>query len=326
MRAPKTLTAVLLLVSSVSPCLAQANKPLTMEIDVDLRTRMAAVGRWDTRFYSDTFGLRSNLKSGWGFNLTGKQEWGSFLAQQATVEKQWSSQRLQLGLVRLPFGIYDTRETYGSGLIDYPLMRGDFAFVGVNWAVPGAMWSGGSPSLQWELAQFNGRSSGIWGNANLVGGTALRLQTYVKGVILGASHWSGFSNSPSWAPDGGHQDMHMNGLDLRLTRPHLLIRGEYLFGSVADDTMHGGYLDIYYHLPKFAKWTLVGRGEALSPGDNYGTFRQVTLGVRYAVAPQWTLSVNWRRNNRASAYKTSWTPYAGRQGDFLVQLYRKFTF
>ncbi len=90
--------------------------------------------------------------------------------------------------------------------------------------------------------------------------------------------------------------------------------------------MYGWYLDIYYHLPKYEKFTLVARLEALTPGKDDPVGKQVTLGVRYTADAHWIFSLHWRRNNGSSSYKPSWTPYAGRSGDFLFQVYRKFRF
>ncbi len=70
---------------------------------------------------------------------------GFTAVQQASVEKEWggTAGRAQAGLVRLPFGIHDTRETYASGLIDYPLARGDYFYHSLDWGAPGVAWSGG---------------------------------------------------------------------------------------------------------------------------------------------------------------------------------------
>src|SRR5262249_45378443 len=157
---------------------------------------------------------------------------GDVVVQQATIEKEWASQRVQLGMIRLPFGIYDYRETYASGLIDYPMPRVDYGLNAVDWGVPGAKWSGGPPAFQLEAAAFNGSSYGVWINIANVNGAAFRVKIYIHDLILGASRWDGYLRLPVFGPSGPmgfkHRDVHINGLDIRYTRPHLLVRGELL--------------------------------------------------------------------------------------------------
>jgi hypothetical protein len=215
--------------------------------------------------------------------------------QEAVLEKDTGSGRLRVGLVRLPFGIHDTRETYDSGLIDYPIARNDYESHGVDWGVPGALWIGGSPRLQVEAAAFSGLASGIENNRNPVGGGAARLQTYSGDLILGLSRWDGYLSDTSSLAD--REVVQMNGVDWRYTRPHLLIRGEYLTGVIGDDRPHGWYSDLYYRLPGVEKCTLVGRIEESHPAADTASRRQVTVGARYVLAPDWTAAVNWKRKS-----------------------------
>ena len=78
----------------------------------------------------------------------------------------------------------------------------------------------------------------------------------------------------------------MTGLDLRYTKTQLLLRGEYLFGTLAGDHMRGWYLDAYYRLPQHEHWSLVARIERLKPGEDDPESRQFTLGVRYVATPR----------------------------------------
>ena len=98
--------------------------------------------------------------------------------------------RVQAGLVRLPFGIYDPRETYASGLIDYPMPRGDYYYHSVDWGAPGVAWSGGPAHLQIEAAGFERARHGHLGQP----GTRSR----------GARHGRRpMSATPSWASAAG---------------------------------------------------------------------------------------------------------------------------
>lgn len=292
------------------------------ELDLDLRGRIAAVGASGTKLYTAALRTNTTIAPGVHIQLHGTHRYGLSGVQQASVEKEWGGMAgtAAAGVVRLPFGIYDPRETYASGLIDYPLARGDYAYHSVDWGVPGIAWTGGPPNVQVEAAGFSGRGTGIWDNHGRIRGVAARAQTYAGTAIFGFSRWDGaVQNSPTSLQ---MQPVHLNGLDLRYTKTQLLVRGEYLFGTLDGDQMTGWYLDAYYRLPQHEQWSLVGRLERLKPGSDYAEGRQVTLGVRYVAARDWTLAVNWRRNN-GPAYGKYWTPAALNGGDVYLQAYHR---
>ena len=306
---------------------AQAPRPAVGgEIDLDLRSRVAAVGasgsKTGSRLHATTLRLRTDLAPDVHLRFYGTNRYGSPAVQEAVVEKEWGGTggRAQAGLVRVPFGISDPRETYASGLIDYAMPRGDYAYHSVDWGAPGVAWSGGTAKLQIEAAGFGGRGTGIWDNQSRVRGAAVRAQTYAGDLILGVSRWDGALQDTPTSP--GLLPVHVTGLDVRYTRPQLLLRGEYLFGTLAGDHVRGWYLDAYYRLPQSPHWSLVGRLERLKPGDDDPESHQITLGVRYVLSPDWTLAANWRRNN-GPFYAPTWTPSAGKGGDVLFQAYHK---
>lgn len=315
---------LLLLLAGAGICRAQSTSPTSVELDLDLRTRIAAVHGSGTRLNTSALRLSTGLAPDLRVEAYGTQKYFGYSAQEFFIEKDAGANRYQAGLIHLPFGIYDTRETYASGLIDYPIARGDYAYHSVDWGVPGVQWSGGSPQLQIQAAGFSGKAESIWDSENTVRGGAVRLQTYTHGVILGVSRWDGAIQPLFTSPQ--MSAVHMNGVDVRYTRPHLLLRGEFLKGELAGDQEMGWYLDAYYHLPGLVKWTLTSRWEQLKPGNDDPLSHQVTLGARYVASPQWTLVVNWRRNNAASSYKPAWLTYAGKGGDLFFQAYRKFNY
>lgn len=318
-------TLWLILVLSILLCdqsRAEIAGHLALEMESDLRSRLSSLGGSRTELYSNSLRLRTSLGASQRAEIFGILKYGTFLAQEAVVEQEFpNNSRLQLGVIRLPFGIYDYRETYASGLIDYPLPRVDYGLNSVDWGVPGIRLVTGGQKLQLEAATFEGRGAGVWSNTNNVGGAAGRVQTYVGDLILGVSHWDGFFDTNFRR--NMRRRVHVSGLDIRFTKPHLLLRGEYLFGNMGSGDMHGWYLDAYYHLPKYDRWTLTARVEALRPGPKMALGKQLTLGVRYTLDPNWILSVNWRKNNGDKFYPYTWTPYAGKAGDVFFQVYRK---
>ena len=312
---------LLMLLSLSSAGHAQAQTSIH-ELDFDFRGRLASVGASGTKLYASALRTTTTLAPGVHLQLYGTHRYGLSGVQQASLEKEWGGMAgtASAGVVRLPFGIYDPRETYSSGLIDYPLARGDYAYHSVDWGVPGIAWTGGLPNLQIEAAGFSGRGTGIWNNQGRIRGGAFRAQTFVGDAILGFSRWDGaVQDVPTSAKTS---PVHLNGFDLRYTKTRLLVRGEYLFGTLAADQMTGWYLDSYYRLPQHEKWSLVGRLERLKPNAHDPEARQLTLGVRYVAAQDWTLAVNWRHNN-GPAYGQFWTPAAVGRGDIYLQAYHR---
>jgi hypothetical protein len=319
----------LCLFGSLSLCRAQSEDPIRVRFDSDIRL-LSSLGQNNTQnVYSSSLRLESALAGGWNAEVSAKLKDRPFLSrdiipQQVSLEKEWKTNRLQAGLVRLPFGIYNYQETYASGLIDYPLPRVDYGLNSVDWGVPGAKWSGGSAKVQYEVAGFAGRSSGVWATANETGGAAVRIQSYAPNIIVGVSNWTGYLRLPDETSGASRRrPVAISGIDVRYTRPHLLVRGEMLYGTLGGNRMSGGYLDLYYHLPKYEKFTFVARVESLRPDPSMPIGKQITLGIRYTAAADWTFAINWRRNNFDRAYQDSWTPYSGRSGMLLFQIYHK---
>lgn len=310
---------------SLSPSLAQEPGQTSGEIDLDLRSFAASTGRSSTDLNSVSFRLEAPVGSFAAMNFCAKRDRGEYLTQEASLDTRWGSNSFSAGIVRMPFGIYDEQETYASGLINYPLARNDFGYNSVDWGVAGVKWLGGGPKLQIEAAGFGGRSAGVWNNQQPVDGVAGRVQTYFGSVILGASRWDGYYDF-TYDDEAYHNDVHLSGVDLRYTRSHLLMRGEYIAGTEANEYSRGWYMDAYYRLPALEKWTLVGRIEELKPGDNLADGRQLTLGARYTADSVWIYSVNWSRNNMDSAYPYGWTPYTGKSGQVMLQVFRRVDF
>lgn len=311
-------TAVLLLFGIIGTngcCRAQSAAPIRLEADVDARALLGMAGVAGGNLYSTELRLETRLAPALTVIACGSRVGGRDGLQQAVVETNWGMQRVQAGIVRVPFGIYDTRETYASGLIDYPLARGGYENHTVDWGVPGVQVIGEAGRFQMEAAGFSGRGVRTGNAESVVSGGALRVQTYGPGVIIGVSRWDGSLGSED--SGGPSAPVHLNGLDLRCTRAHLLVRGEYLFGAQGGDRMRGWYLDTYYRLPQLEKVTLVARWELLRPGLDDPTERQVTLGARFVANRDWTLAANWQRSSGGTGYPGS----SGRQGELLLQVY-----
>lgn len=313
--------------SLLAPVRAQTSAPAISEIDLDFRTRYDSYNATGSRLSALTVRNETPLAPAVRFRVYAAHRYGLNAAQEVVVEKEWggTAGRADVGLVRVPFGIYDPRETYASGLIDYPMTRGDYAYHSVDWGAPGVFWAGGPTNVQIEAAGFSGKGTGIWDNQSEVSGGAVRAQTSLSSdrlgsAIFGLSRWDGSLHDKITSLVS--QPVHMTGVDLRYTRNELLMRGEYLFGTMAGERERGWYVDTYYRLPHQQRWTLVGRLEAMKPESDAAESRQLTLGVRAVLSPDWTLAANWRHNNGHS-YAPNWNLSAPGRGDFFLQAFRR---
>lgn len=306
-----------------------------VQLNLDTRARVASGTTGQGGLYGSGLSLKSRLGSGLSLNYWGAQNnhaaifgtggrFNSFITQEATLQKDWKDQQLQLGIIRMPFGLSNFSEMYASGVIDYPLIRGEYQTMGVNWGVPGIRFNGGSPNLRIEAAAFGGQGAGVWGNMDNLSGASFRVQGYYKDFIVGLSRWDGTMSAKFGHPTRG--GVHFTGVDLRYTRPHLLVRGEYLFGQMSDEHPQGGYVDIYYHLPKYHRWTLVARMENFRAALDDSWMNQWTLGFRYTMSRDWVFALNWRTNNGRNYGYNTWTPGTAGSGDVLFQVYRKLTY
>src|SRR5437016_3078996 len=185
---------------SDQPSVKEENNQLQIhgEISLDLRSRAGFEGRPQSGLYSGSIRTITNLQKdltvelfGWRKSSYLNASSSEFRFQQATIEKATGLNRLQAGLIRIPFGIYDYRETYASGLIDYAMPRVDFGNNAVDWGAPGAKLTTSHKNLQIEIAGFEGAGAGVWSNINHLSGGAIRAQEYVKDLIVGISRWDG---------------------------------------------------------------------------------------------------------------------------------------
>jgi hypothetical protein len=304
-------------------------------VTLDLRARLGDGEPASSKIYSSYFDLRSDALLGRGryVNLRGIREYGRFRYEEANLEwelragrsavSDGTPVRLQAGIIRVPFGIYDSRETYASGLIAYPLPRSDYAYDAVDWSVPGADVVATRGNFQAEASAFSGLAGGTWANYNRMQGQTLRLQMYAPpNLILGVSGWTG--NQAPYPQVTERERTAAGGVDWRFTQSHLVLRGELIAGTLAGDRMHGGYFDVYYRLPGIETVTLVGRVEGLKPATDQPASRQATVGARWSLGPEWTLSGNYVRNNLARAYGFTWTDPTRAGGAVVFQLLRRF--
>src|SRR5690349_12725037 len=100
-----SLTAIFWL-ASTALCHSQIRQPATAGIDWDIRSESSANGRGRAGLYSGEFHFKAGVAAGWNVEIHADrkdaelQGFGGpikFLMQQAAVEREWSSQRLQLG-------------------------------------------------------------------------------------------------------------------------------------------------------------------------------------------------------------------------------------
>ncbi len=317
----KFILSALIIFWSV-PVLAQ-EPALQGEFQLDMRNRLGfdyPYQRWD---YPHTAALRleASAKDQTHMGILVQRKYFATRIVEAQVERPLSSTfTLRAGLQRLPFGIYDWQETYRSGLIDYAMPRVDYGATGMEQSVTGLGGTIRQDRLQAEGVAFSGKGTTVWNTYTPYRGGAGRVQLFLPtDTILGLSHCS--ESQAKFG--GGEQQVRMSGVDLRYTRPYLVLRGEVLQGTIAGLRYAGAYLDGFYRLPGLPAWTITARGERLRPTPSSPSTHQATLGVRWTIDSQWTTTVNWRGNDIGTKYLGSWVPQSGKHGDVLVQIYHR---
>lgn len=227
------------------------------------------------------------------------------------------------GFLRMPFGVYDWQETYRSGLIDYAMPRVDYGHTGVDFAVPGIGGTVRKGPLQLEATAYSGRSTDVWNDNQVKQGISGRVQWYAApGILIGASRVSDEQRQqrrPTYFVNG------LDGVDIRITRPYWMLRGEAIRGTIGGREYKGAYVDLYHRLPGLPDWTATARLEELHPDPRYRSARQITLGMRWTITPEWSATVNWRTNDIYRRYPGTWVQQSGPQGDFILQIYRMIT-
>ncbi|MFM7321208.1 MAG: hypothetical protein ACKO5K_06760, partial [Armatimonadota bacterium] len=178
-------------------------------------------------------------------------------------------------------------------------------------------------AFQFEGAAYSGRSTDVWNDNQVKQGFSGRVQWYpAPGVIVGFSRVSDDQRRqrrPTYFVNG------LEGIDIRIARPYWMLRGEAIRGTIDGRAYTGAYLDAYHRLPGLQDWTATARIEQLHPDPRYRSARQLTLGVRWTVTPEWSLTLNWRANDIYGRYPRTWVQQSGPQGDFIFQVYRMIT-
>jgi hypothetical protein len=173
----------------------------------------------------------------------------------------------------MPFGISNRSELYCVGLINGPVIKYsqaeggqlDRSEVGVGYLRSVGAWQVEAALLSHDGLKALTASSGE--------GT-IRLQRCVGPVILGLNGLWGQTRDLQSGTQGA---VRFAGLDLRYSRPTLILRGELVAGGVPDGCYQGFYLDLLYHPVSLHRFTLVGRTEAVQglPGYGHNCARQI---------------------------------------------------
>lgn len=209
---------------------------------------------------------------------------------EAYGEWEHGPQRLRLGKVQIPFGIYNRSELYYVGLVYDPLIR-YYPFQGPHLedSARGLEYVRSLGPWQVEAALF-GQGSDL--RALLPNGRegALRIQRYSGAWIVGLSvdRTRAQNGETEYAPAG-----HFFGVDFRYSRPALILRGEVVEGTVQGSSPRGYYLDALYHPAWLGSVTLVGRTEAeRGQPVQGGLYARETVGLKWEAAPGVTVALN----------------------------------
>jgi hypothetical protein len=200
------------------------------------------------------------------------------------------AQRLRLGRFQVPFGIYNRSELYYVGLVIDPIVK-YYPFEGphLGRSEQGIGYLGASGAWQVEGALF-GDDGGVEGFAPSGGEGSLRVQRFTGPLILGLNALRGHALHPD---SGQRGTVRFFGLDVRYSRPTLILRGELLSGRVPGGSPRGFYLDALYHPVSLHRVTFVGRAEAAQGQPVTGRrYRRQTVGFKWDLGRGTTLAIN----------------------------------
>jgi hypothetical protein len=220
------------------------------------------------------------------------------------------------GQYRTPFGIYSRADHGYLGFLRAPLMRSEY-----NWAISNTMMERGV-DFMFGTPRFSGEVS-ISTPGDISGdlkrrpglGSVVRIQAYIKTLIVGVSHINSPSNAPAEIAEPGRMDF--TGVDLRWTYGGIQVRGEWLTGKQWDNGTKtwGGYLDAIVHRPSMGPVTAVFRTEQLdfeypfspdpsTPSQN-GKWRGLrhTAGARIRIPGGLTAQFNVLYHSKNVAYE-----------------------
>ncbi len=300
---------------------ALADSPkVSGQLEIDARAALDPNGKDSAKLYAETLSGRVQLNDTCEVDLEAVNKYGTAAVTRASVDLQRDRVSVDAGIMPLPFGIYNSQETYTSGLIGYPLARSGFGAYAVGWTLPGVSATANLPKVQITAGAMDGRAYGDWGNSSKISTGAVRAQTYFGDLIVGASYRDGSQSTQQYNSYYGtfydaRQRVAMTGVDARYSRSHLVLRGEYIHQHIVGETCDGAYLDAYYRLPGVETVTLVGRIECLTEDGEF--HRQLVVGARYTIARGWSGAFNVRMSNEKGDY--DWSGFGGQR--VLLQLY-----
>jgi hypothetical protein len=203
-------------------------------------------------------------------------EWGA-----GTTRARW-------GRFQVPFGIHNRSELYYVGLMHDPLIK-DYPLHGPHLidSASGAEYLRAVGPWQVEGALFSHR--GVGGILPSGDEGALRVQWFGGPLILGAS---AVRERGSPTAPGQREAVRFLGLDWRLSRPHWIVRGEWVTGRVAGASPGGFYVDLLYHPTALPRITFVGRIEAVDGESATGSQRRQTVGFKWELPGGTALALN----------------------------------
>lgn len=131
---------------------------------------------------------------------------------------------------------------------------------------------------------------------------AMRIETYQHNLILGVSAYTNLAKLKD-APN-------LVGADFRTSGNHWVLRGEAMMGNRLDYYYRGFFVDLALRPPGQEKLTLLARYDTARfeyPPNVYKEWG-ITLGAKYVLPGNWSLSVNYIHGSfmPAMGFETGW--------------------
>ncbi|MDO8586503.1 MAG: porin [Armatimonadota bacterium] len=278
--------AAVALVETACTCSASALGRLWGEFETDFRT-VSSRDENETGVHEVEMRLNYQASKNSTLFVNVEREEDENEIKEAYLDTKRKGLAVRAGKFRTPFGIHQPAEIDYFGFINRPIAKdAPAAGMSLSRASNGVRFSTGKPEMEIQLSILDGTEEM---NSAVGRNVLFRAQRYAGHLITGFNAYQGHNADA--------QRFNVWGVDWRYSKPHLIVRGEALKGSLGPDRLQGGYVDVFYHFATIPALTLFARMEALSENST----RAVTGGCKYVLSRKSTLNVNWRRISSSGA-------------------------
>ena len=211
------------------------------------------------------------------------------ILDEAFLETRFDDKVVRMGRIRSRFGFDDWSELFYTPIAQAPMVRtnpiNNLALLRFD---TGFDIQGGRPDFEYQVGMVDTSNDGWQIAPKRLDHASARVQFSRGDLIVGL-------NGLSKIQGGGNRDT-MAAIDLRWTRPNLIVRAEVDKGFDQGSNGEGGYIDVFYRPQGMFRTQFGIREEAYnSPSGMRSSL--TTVGFRHILSPEMALNVNYGWGN-----------------------------